>query len=75
MQQLEQLATERLHDNSLKVYEEVVAIAERAAIVSALRVTNGNLTETARRLGISRTTLRAKTTSLDIRIDQSASVH
>ena len=75
VQQLDKLAHERLQGNSMNVYHEVVTIAERAAIVATLRVTNGNLTETARRLGISRTTLRAKTSSLDISVDQNASVH
>lgn len=75
VQQLDKLAHERLQGNSMNVYQEVVTIAERAAIVATLRVTNGNLTETARRLGISRTTLRAKTSSLDISVDQNASVH
>jgi DNA-binding NtrC family response regulator len=75
VQELDKLAQQRLQDNSMNVYQEVVAIAERTAIVAALRVTNGNLTETARRLGISRTTLRAKTSSLDISVDQNASIH
>lgn len=75
VRELDKLALQRLQDNSMNVYQEVVAIAERTAIVAALRVTNGNLTETARRLGISRTTLRAKTSSLDISVDQNASIH
>ncbi|MEO8268340.1 MAG: sigma-54 dependent transcriptional regulator [Aureliella sp.] len=75
VQELDKLAQQRLQDNSMNVYQEIVAIAERTAIVAALRVTNGNLTETARRLGISRTTLRAKTSSLEISVDQNASVH
>ncbi|MEZ6080494.1 MAG: helix-turn-helix domain-containing protein [Pirellulaceae bacterium] len=75
VQELDKLAQQRLQDNSMNVYQEVVAIAERTAIVAALRATNGNLTETARRLGISRTTLRAKTSSLDISVDQNASIH
>ncbi|MCA9157117.1 MAG: hypothetical protein KDA72_02245, partial [Planctomycetales bacterium] len=75
VQELDKLAQQRLQEHSMNVYQEVVAVAERTAIVAALRVTNGNLTETARRLGISRTTLRAKTSSLDISVDQNASIH
>ncbi len=75
VQELDRLTQQRLQEDSMNVYQEVVAIAERTAIVAVLRITNGNLTETARRLGISRTTLRAKTSSLEISVDQNTSIH
>jgi DNA-binding NtrC family response regulator len=67
--QLEQLAMSHLAGDSQNVYEEVVSVAERAAISAALKITKGNLTESARRLGISRTTLRSKTASLSIQTE------
>ncbi|QDV25349.1 sigma-54-dependent transcriptional regulator [Aureliella helgolandensis] len=73
---LEALAAQQLsNDSNNNIFEEVVAVAERAAIAATLRCTNGNLTESSRRLGISRTTLRAKMLSLQIHVDQNAVVN
>lgn len=45
---------------SIRTLAEVMDETERAAIVSCLEMTSGNKSETAKRLGVSRTTLYEK---------------
>ena len=72
---LKRQAEELLRSDSNKVLEQMVSLAEREAIVAGLKSTAGNITETAKRLGVSRTTLRAKIDSLNIQLEQSAIVN
>lgn len=64
----------RFQAGSENIFSEVMDQAERAVITEVLQVLNGNLTQAAKRLGISRTTLRAKLVTLGITIDHSTVV-
>jgi DNA-binding NtrC family response regulator len=65
---------ERLDEGSMNIYSEVVSQAEREMFSEVLRFTDGNLSLAARRLGISRTTLRAKLSAQGILIERHADV-
>jgi DNA-binding NtrC family response regulator len=71
---LAQRTRQRLEAGSMNTYAEVISQAEREIIGEALRYTEGNLSLAARRLGISRTTLRAKLAGLGILIERHAEV-
>lgn len=60
----------RLQAGSDEIYTQLIRQAEREIIATVLHATGGNLTQTAKRLGISRTTLRAKLQSLGIDLQQ-----
>jgi DNA-binding NtrC family response regulator len=64
----------RLDAGSTSVFAEVIGQAEREVLSEVLRYTDGNLSQAARRLGISRTTLRTKLSSLGISIARHAAV-
>ncbi|MCA9236514.1 MAG: sigma-54-dependent Fis family transcriptional regulator [Planctomycetales bacterium] len=64
----------RLAAGSHEVFAEVVGDAEREVIAEVIRATGGNLTQAAKRLGISRTTLRSKLASLGISVELAAHV-
>jgi two-component system nitrogen regulation response regulator GlnG len=63
-----------LESGSMNIYSEVVSDAERELFAEVLRFTDGNLSLAARRLGISRTTLRAKLSALGILVERHADV-
>ena len=63
-----------LEAGSMNIYAEVTNDVERELIAEVLRFTDGNLSLAAKRLGISRTTLRAKLASLGISIERRAAV-
>jgi two-component system nitrogen regulation response regulator GlnG len=63
-----------LEAGSMNIYAEVTNQVERELIAEVLRFTDGNLSLAAKRLGISRTTLRAKLASLSISIERRAAV-
>jgi DNA-binding NtrC family response regulator len=65
---------ERLDAGSMNIYSEIVSQAERELFGEVLRSTGGNLSLSARRLGISRTTLRAKLAAQGILIERHAEV-
>ena len=71
---LGQRTRERLEAGSMNIYAEIVAQAERELFSEVLRFTGGNLSLAARRLGISRTTLRAKLAAQGILIERHAEV-
>ena len=58
----------------MNVYADVINHAEREMITEVLRFTDGNLSLAAKRLGISRTTLRAKLSMLGISVERRAEV-
>jgi DNA-binding NtrC family response regulator len=58
----------------MNVYAEIIDQAEKEVISEALRFTDGNLSLAAKCLGISRTTLRAKLSSLGITVERHAEV-
>jgi two-component system nitrogen regulation response regulator GlnG len=64
----------RLQAGSENIFAEVVSEAEKLVISQVLQATEGNLTQTAKRLGISRTTLRSKLSSLGIAVEHSTRV-
>ncbi|RCS53911.1 sigma-54-dependent Fis family transcriptional regulator [Bremerella cremea] len=66
------LARKLLQADSYNILAEVVNRAEREAIVEVLQETECNLTTAARRLGISRTTLRTKLRTLKISLEHTA---
>ncbi len=64
----------RLAAGSNDIYVEVISQAEREVITEVLHATGGNLTQAAKRLGISRTTLRAKLASLGIGVRRESNI-
>jgi DNA-binding NtrC family response regulator len=63
-----------LEAGSMNIYAEVTNQVERELIAEVLRFTDGNVSLAAKRLGISRTTLRAKLASLGISVERRAAV-
>lgn len=60
VEDLRSFIDERLHARSTHVYAETVRAVESLVLARVLQFTNGNLSATARILGLSRTTLRRK---------------
>jgi two-component system nitrogen regulation response regulator GlnG len=60
----------RLADGSERIYDEAVETIERTVIGEVLRSTGGNQGEAAKRLGITRTTLRTKLRKLGLAIER-----
>jgi two-component system nitrogen regulation response regulator GlnG len=71
---LVQMTQERLKAGSTEIYAELIGLVERQVISEVLRHAEGNLTQAARHLGITRNTLRSKLTSLGIAVDRTISV-
>jgi two-component system nitrogen regulation response regulator GlnG len=67
---LEQLVRERWQAGSKDLYAECLAQVEQRLFSQVLRLTNGNLSQAARVLGIHRATLRTKLAALGISADQ-----
>ncbi len=55
-------------------HRELLAIAESQILHEVLRYTGGNLTQAAKRLGITRVTLRSRLEALGISVDRTTSV-
>ena len=68
------LIRERLAAGGTDVYAEVIGRVERLLFLEALTHTEYNLSRTARALGISRTTLRAKMASLGIALGRTTTI-
>ncbi len=64
------LTRERLQAGSTDILRELVSMAERQIFTEVLKHTNGNLTLAATRLGITRTTLRARLKTLDMSVER-----
>ena len=69
-----QLARERIQAGSHEIHRELISIAERQIFQEVLRHVDGNLTQAAKRLGITRTTLRARLDALGMSVERSATV-
>ncbi len=69
-----QLTRDRLSAESEDIYRELIALAEQKIFTEVLRHVGGNLTQAAKHLGITRTTLRARLDALGISLAKSASV-
>lgn len=69
-----QLTRERLQAGSNEIHRELVGLAERQILVEILKHTGGNLSQAAKRLGITRTTLRARLDTLGLSIERSATL-
>lgn len=69
-----ELTRQRLEAGSEEIHRELVSTAEREIFSEVLKYTEGNLTQAAKRLGITRTTLRARLESLGMSVERSASV-
>jgi two-component system nitrogen regulation response regulator GlnG len=65
---------DRLAAGTTDLYSEVLARTERLLLLEVLAFSNYNLSQTARTLGISRTTLRAKMSSLGISLDRTTTL-
>ena len=68
------LTRERLQAGSHDIHRELISLAERQIFTEVITQTSGNLTQAAKRLGITRTTLRARLESLGITIATSATL-
>lgn len=69
-----QLTRDRLDVDSEDIYRELIALAEQKIFTEVLRHVGGNLTQAAKHLGITRTTLRARLDTLGISLAKSASI-
>jgi two-component system nitrogen regulation response regulator GlnG len=68
------MTRERLAAGSEDIHRELISIAEKEIFAEVLKQTDGNLTQAAKRLGITRTTLRARIESLSMSLEKSATV-
>jgi two-component system nitrogen regulation response regulator GlnG len=71
---LQSFIASRLRDGTTELYSEVITRVEREMISAALRHTDGNISQTAVLLGITRPTLRSKIASLGINVESSLTV-
>jgi two-component system nitrogen regulation response regulator GlnG len=70
---LEQFIQERLRAGSRNLYAEWQALTDRQLLTHLLRHTGNNLSQTARILGINRSTLRNKLAALGLTLERSSS--
>jgi two-component system nitrogen regulation response regulator GlnG len=64
----------RLHNRSRDVYREIIQLTERYLLTMVLRATNGNQSQAAKILGITRGSLRSKIRALGISLGASITV-
>lgn len=64
-----QMTRDLLHSGSDEIHRELISAAERRIFTEVLRHTDGNLTQAAKRLGITRTTLRTRLDHLGISLE------
>ncbi len=69
-----ELARARLEAGSNDIHRELISIVEQQIFREVLNQTDGNLTQAARRLGITRTTLRARLETLGMSVERSATL-
>lgn len=68
-----QMTRDLLHSGSDEIHRELISVAERGIFTEVLRHTDGNLTQAAKRLGITRTTLRTRLDHLGISLELTVS--
>ena len=68
------LTLDRLASGSQDIHRELVNLVERDVFATVLKHTDGNLTQAAKHLGITRTTLRARLDALGMSLEKSATV-
>lgn len=68
------LTRQRLAAGSDDILRELVGLAEREIFSETLRATDGNLTQAAKRLGITRATLRSRLETLQLSVEHSAQI-
>lgn len=68
------MTRQRLDAGSQDIHRELASIAENQIFAEVLQQTDGNLTQSAKRLGITRTTLRARLESLGMSLEKSATI-
>ena len=69
------MTRERLAAGSEDIHRELISLAEKEIFAEVLKQTDGNLTQAAKRLGITRTTLRARLESLGMSLEKSATIN
>ncbi|MDA9859546.1 sigma-54 dependent transcriptional regulator [Rubripirellula sp.] len=69
------MTRELLAAGSDDIHHQLTSIAEKEIFAEVLNHTDGNLTQAAKRLGITRTTLRSRLESLGMSLDKSATVN
>jgi two-component system nitrogen regulation response regulator GlnG len=67
---LHRFINDRYEQHSTNLYEETVRVVEKSLLLDVLHREHNNLTQAARVLGISRTTLRAKLASHGVTMDR-----
>lgn len=67
---LHRFINDRYEQHSTNLYEETVRVVEKSLLLNVLHREHNNLTQAARVLGISRTTLRAKLASHGVTMDR-----
>ena len=72
--ELTHFIADRLQAGTTDLYAEFTAVTEHQLMLHVLQNTSNNLSKAARTLGISRTTLRNKLSSLGITIERSTAV-
>ncbi len=68
------LTRQRLASGSDDIHRELVSLAEKEIFAEVLAHTNNNFTQAAKRLGITRTTLRSRLESLGMTLDRTSPV-
>ncbi len=69
-----ELTRARFAAGSANIYHEMIALAEKAMFAEILKQTDCNLTQAAKRLGITRATLRVRLESLGMSIEKTTDV-
>ncbi len=64
-----QMTRDLLNSGSDEIHRELISVAERKIFSEVLKHTDGNLTQAAKRLGITRTTLRTRLDHLGISLE------
>ncbi len=68
------LTMDRLANGSDDIHREIVSMVEREIFATVLQQSDGNLTQAAKRLGITRTTLRTRLEALGMSLEKSTTV-
>ena len=69
------MTRERLAAGINDIHRELISIAEKEIFAEVLKHTDGNLTQAAKHLGITRTTLRARLESLGMSLEKTATIN
>ncbi|MFT7634051.1 MAG: DNA-binding NtrC family response regulator [Mariniblastus sp.] len=63
-----------LHSESNEILRDVVSLVERQVFIAVMQSTDGNLTQAAKRLGITRTTLRRRLEPLGLNLERTTTL-